>query len=83
MQGVDTTIANVCLPHIQGSMTASQDQISWVLTTYIVSSAIMMPLTGWLAGRFGVKYIFMASVIGFTIASALCGGATNSTCSAL
>ena len=45
MQGVDTTIANVCLPHIQGSMSASQDQISWVLTTYIVSAAIMMPLT--------------------------------------
>ena len=77
MQGVDTTIANVALPHIQGSMSASQDQISWVLTSYIVSSAIMMPLTGWLAGRFGVKYIFLASVIGFTIASALCGAATS------
>jgi DHA2 family multidrug resistance protein len=77
MQGVDTTIANVALPHIQGSMSASQDQISWVLTSYIVSSAIMMPLTGWLAGRFGVKYIFMTSVIGFTIASALCGAATS------
>jgi len=79
MQGVDTTIANVALPHIQGSMSASQDQISWVLTSYIVSSAIMMPLTGWLAGRFGVKYIFLASVIGFTIASALCGAATSLT----
>jgi DHA2 family multidrug resistance protein len=77
MQGVDTTIANVALPHIQGSMSASQDQISWVLTSYIVSAAIMMPLTGWLAGRFGVKYIFLASVIGFTIASALCGAATS------
>jgi DHA2 family multidrug resistance protein len=77
MQGVDTTIANVALPHIQGSMSASQDQISWVLTSYIVSSAIMMPLTGWLAGRFGVKYIFFASVIGFTLASALCGAATS------
>jgi DHA2 family multidrug resistance protein len=77
MQGVDTTIANVALPHIQGSMSASQDQISWVLTSYIVSSAIMMPLTGWLAGRFGVKYIFLASVIGFTLASALCGAATS------
>src|SRR5205814_6959252 len=77
MQGVDTTIANVALPHIQGSMSASQDQISWVLTSYIVSSAIMMPLTGWLAGRFGVKYIFLASVIGFTLASALCGMAAN------
>jgi DHA2 family multidrug resistance protein len=77
MQGVDTTIANVALPHIQGSMSASQDQISWVLTSYIVSSAIMMPLTGWLAARFGVKYIFMASVVGFTVASALCGAATS------
>ncbi|HKS89674.1 MAG TPA: DHA2 family efflux MFS transporter permease subunit, partial [Stellaceae bacterium] len=77
MQGVDTTIANVALPHIQGSMSAAQDQISWVLTSYIVASAIMMPLTGWLAGRFGVKYIFLASVIGFTFASALCGAATS------
>jgi len=77
MQGLDTTIVNVCLPHIQGSMSASQDQISWILTSYIVSSAIMMPLTGWLAGRFGVKYIFLASIIGFTIASALCGAATS------
>src|SRR5947208_6147512 len=77
MQGLDTTIVNVCLPHIQGSMSASQDQISWILTSYIVSSAIMMPLTGWFAGRFGVKYIFLASVIGFTFASALCGAAPN------
>src|SRR5690349_23181933 len=77
MQGLDTTIVNVCLPHIQGSMSAAQDQISWVLTSYIVSSAIMMPLTGWLAGRFGVRPIFFASVIGFTIASALCGAATS------
>src|SRR3954468_1225168 len=77
MQGLDTTIVNVCLPHIQGSMAASQDQISWILTSYIVSSAIMMPLTGWLAGRFGVKYIFLASIIGFTFASALCGAATS------
>ena len=79
MQGLDTTIVNVCLPHIQGSMSAAQDQISWVLTSYIVASAIMMPLTGWLAGHFGVKYIFLASVIGFTIASALCGAATSLT----
>src|SRR5205085_1374678 len=77
MQGLDTTIVNVCLPHIQGSMSASQDQISWILTSYIVASAITMPLTGWLAGQFGVKYIFLASVIGFTITSALCGAATS------
>jgi MFS transporter, DHA2 family, multidrug resistance protein len=79
MQGLDTTIVNVCLPHIQGSMSASQDQISWILTSYIVASAIAMPLTGWLAGRFGIKYIFLASVIGFTIASALCGAAASLT----
>ena len=79
MQGLDTTIVNVALPHIQGSMSASQDQISWVLTSYIVSSAITMPLTGWLAGRFGVKPIFLGSVIGFTVASALCGAATSLT----
>jgi DHA2 family multidrug resistance protein len=77
MQGVDTTIVNVALPHIQGSLSAAQDQISWVLTSYIVASAIMMPLTGWLAGHFGVKYIFFTSVVGFTLASALCGAATT------
>src|SRR5207237_9778222 len=77
MQGLDTTIVNVCLPHIQGSMSASQDQISWILTSYIVASAITMPMTGWLAGQFGVKYIVLASVIGFTITSALCGAATS------
>jgi MFS transporter, DHA2 family, multidrug resistance protein len=77
LQGIDTTIANVALPHIQGSMSAAQDQISWVLTSYIVASAITMPLTGWLAGRFGIKYIFLASVIGFTIVSGFCGAATS------
>src|ERR1700733_2001898 len=77
LQGIDTTIANVALPHIQGSMSAAQDQISWVLTSYIVASAIMMPLTGWLAGRFGIKFIFLASVIGFTVASGLCGAAES------
>src|SRR6059058_5687762 len=75
MQGLDNTILNVALPQIQGSMSASQDQIAWALTSYIVCAAIMMPLTGWLAGRFGIKYIFLASVAGFTIASALCGAA--------
>ena len=55
MQGVDTTIANVALPHMQGSFSAAQDQIAWVVTSYIVAAAIMTPLTGWLAGRFGIK----------------------------
>src|SRR5947208_7744344 len=75
MQGVDNTILNVALPHVQGSLSASLDQIAWALTSYIVCAAIMMPLTGRLAGRFGIKYIFLVSVIGFTIASALCGAA--------
>ncbi|MGH7084351.1 MAG: DHA2 family efflux MFS transporter permease subunit, partial [Acetobacteraceae bacterium] len=77
MQGVDTTIANVALPHIQGSLSASQDQIAWVLTSYIVAAAIMTPMTGWLAGRFGIRYVFLISVIGFTVASALCGAAAS------
>ncbi len=77
MQGLDTTIANVALPHIQGSLSASQDQIAWVLTSYIVAAAIMMPLTGWLASRFGIKYVFLLSVAGFTLASALCGSAIS------
>ena len=77
MQGVDTTIANVALPHMQGSFSCSQDQIAWAVTSYIVAAAIMTPLTGWLAGRFGIKYVFLFSVIGFTIASALCGAATS------
>ncbi len=77
MQGVDTTIANVALPHMQGSMSASQDQIAWVVTSYIVAAAIMTPLTGWLAGRFGIRHVFLISVIGFTLASALCGAATS------
>jgi MFS transporter, DHA2 family, multidrug resistance protein len=79
MQGLDTTIANVALPHIRGSLSASLDQISWVLTSYIVAAAIMMPLTGWLAGRFGIKHVFILSVAGFTAASALCGSATSLT----
>ncbi|HUX89831.1 MAG TPA: DHA2 family efflux MFS transporter permease subunit [Gallionellaceae bacterium] len=77
MQALDTTIANVALPHMQGSMSATQDQISWVLTSYIVASAIFMPLTGFLTARFGRKRIFIWSVIGFTISSMLCGAAQD------
>lgn len=73
MQALDTTIANVALPHMQGSLQASQDQITWVLTSYIVASAIALPLTGWLCGQFGRRKVFLISVVGFTIASALCG----------
>jgi DHA2 family multidrug resistance protein len=77
MQGLDTTIVNVALPHIRGSTSASQDQISWVLTSYIVSAAIATPLVGSLADRLGIKYLLLGSVIGFTLASALCGAATS------
>ena len=73
MQALDSTIANVALPRIQGSLLATQDQMSWVLTSYIVAAAITMPLTGWLAGRFGRKPVFLLSVAGFTLTSALCG----------
>jgi len=73
MQTLDTTIANVALPHMQGSLSASQDQIAWVLTAYIVAAAIATPLTGWIVDRFGQKNVLLVSVIGFTLASALCG----------
>lgn len=77
MNSLDTTIANVALPHMQGSVSASADQITWVLTSYIVAAAIMTPLAGWLASRFGRKRLFIYSIIGFTAASALCGLATS------
>jgi DHA2 family multidrug resistance protein len=77
MQALDTTIANVALPYIQGSVSASQDQIAWVLTSYIAAAAIMTPPTGYLAGRFGLKRLFLISVGGFTIASMLCGMAQS------
>jgi DHA2 family multidrug resistance protein len=73
MNSLDTTIANVALPHIQGSVSASQDQITWVLTSYIVAATIMTPMTGWLAGRIGRKVLFQVSIAGFTVASILCG----------
>jgi DHA2 family multidrug resistance protein len=73
MQALDSTIANVALPHIQGSVAASQDQIAWVLTSYIAAAAIMTPPTGFLAGRFGTRRLFLVAVAGFTIASMLCG----------
>ena len=75
MQAIDTTIANVALPYMQGSLSASYDQINWVLTSYIVAAAIMTPPTGWLAGRFGRKRLFLTTVAGFTVASILCGAA--------
>ncbi|MGV7207306.1 MDR family MFS transporter [Oxalobacteraceae bacterium A2-2] len=73
IQALDGTIANVALPHMQGSLSASQDQITWVLTSFIVAAAIATPLTGWMCDRFGLKNVFLSSVAGFTIASVLCG----------
>lgn len=79
MQALDTTIANVALPHIQGTVSASPDQIAWVLTSYITAAAIMTPPTGYLAGRFGLKRLFLVAVAGFTVASMLCGIAESLT----
>jgi DHA2 family multidrug resistance protein len=73
MQAIDTTIANVALPRIQGSLSASQDQMGWVLTSYIIAAAIMTPLSGWLAGQIGRRRVFLFSVGGFTVASMFCG----------
>jgi DHA2 family multidrug resistance protein len=77
MQALDGTIANIALPHIQASVSASQEQVSWVLTSYLVAAAIMTPPSGYLAGRFGIKRVFLASVAGFVIASMLCGMAQS------
>jgi DHA2 family multidrug resistance protein len=73
MQALDTTIANVALPYMQGTLSASQDQINWVLTSYIVAAAIMTAPVGWIANRFGRKNIFIVCSAGFTFASVLCG----------
>jgi DHA2 family multidrug resistance protein len=77
MNSLDTTIANVALPHMAGSVSASQDQITWVLTSYIIAAAIMTPLSGWLSIRIGRKTMFLVSIAGFTAASMLCGIANS------
>src|SRR2546430_10470952 len=79
MQALDTTIANVALPYMQGTLSASQDQINWVLTSYIVAAAIMTAPVGWVANRFGRKRIFIICSGGFTLASVLCGLAQDIT----
>src|SRR5215472_17443452 len=73
MQALDTTIANVALPYMQGSLSASLDQINWVLTSYMVAAAIMTAPIGWVAERFGRKRLFVLCSAGFTVASMLCG----------
>ena len=79
MQALDTTIANVALPYMQGTLSASQDQINWVLTSYIVAAAIMTAPVGWIANRFGRKRIFIICSAGFTLASVMCGLAQDIT----
>ena len=77
MVALDSTIANVALPHVQGSLSAAQDQITWVLTSYIVGTALMTPLSGWLALKLGRKPLFLISIVGFVGVSMLCGMATS------
>lgn len=79
MQVLDTTIANVALPSMTGDLGASQDTINWVLTSYIVAAAIITPMTGWLADRFGKRELFLVSIIGFVATSMACGLAWNLT----
>src|SRR5690348_16277354 len=79
VQSLDQTIANVALPYMQGSFSASYDQITWVLTSYIIAAAIMTAPVGWLAARFGRKELFVACIAGFTITSMLCGAAQSLT----
>ena len=77
MQVLDTTIANVALPHMQASLGATQESVNWVLTSYIVASAIAIPIAGWLADRIGRKRLMLIAVVGFTVASMLCAIATS------
>src|SRR5216683_6408500 len=77
MEVLDTTVVNVSLPHIAGSLSATIDESTWVITSYLVANAIVLPMTGWLARTFGRKRLLMASVTGFTLASLLCGLAPN------
>jgi DHA2 family multidrug resistance protein len=77
MQSLDTTIVNVAMPYMQGSLAASPDQITWVLTSYIVAAAIMTPPVGWLSARYGRKSVFLVSLTGFVAASMLCGASES------
>src|SRR6476660_6375682 len=77
MEVLDTTVVNVSLPHIAGSLSASVDEATWVLTSYLVSNAIILPMTGWLSNHFGRKRVLMTSILGFTLASVACGMAPN------
>src|SRR3954466_1751662 len=73
MEVLDTSVVNVSLPHIAGSLSATIDEATWTVTSYLVANAIILPMTGWLASAFGRKRLLMLSVVGFTAASFLCG----------
>src|SRR6201992_3484938 len=73
MEVLDTSIANVALPHIAGNLGASRDESTWILTSYLVSNAVVLPISAWLATRFGRKRFYMTSVAVFTVSSFLCG----------
>lgn len=77
MSAIDTTVANIALPHIQGSISASPEQITWVITSYFIAQAVTIPISGWLAARFGLKPMLLTCVFGFTVTSVMCGMATN------
>ena len=77
MEIVDTSVANVALPHMQGSLNAGTDEITWVLTSYLVANAVVLPMTGWLSRMFGRKRFLITCIVLFTIASFLCGAAPN------
>jgi len=77
MEIVDTSIANVALPHMQGSLNAGTEEVTWVLTSYLISNAIIMPMTGWLARIFGRKRFLISCIILFTLSSIFCGSAPN------
>src|SRR5216684_4543496 len=77
LEVLDTSIVNVSLPHMQGSFSASRDEVTWILTSYIVANGIMIPLTGWISARFGRKRYFLTSVVVFVIASGACGAARS------
>ena len=77
MEVLDTTVVNVSLPHIAGNLSATPEEATWALTSYLVANAIVLPITGWLSNYFGRKRLLMTAVVGFTTSSFFCGFAPN------